>query len=233
LRGLFLRGAGERSCSRKAAGSPLPPCGGSNPAALFANDGGGVAKSFYGLGTPFRPIIATELGGTVTFQNGVLTYTPPPSFDSLVGSNDPQSSATDSFTYTIQLGNGALSTATVTLRINGVDDLAVITGTSGRTKSSPAATPTDTFWRVAATTSIFRRYGTVNAGHGDDVIFASGLIGGGAGDDLIVTREGLNILHRGAAADAGQQARRGGLHRVPSEQHDHATTPGVNPPASR
>jgi VCBS repeat-containing protein len=28
----------------------------------------------------------------------------------------------------MQLGNGALSTATVTLRINGVDDLAVITG---------------------------------------------------------------------------------------------------------
>jgi VCBS repeat-containing protein len=70
----------------------------------------------------------------VTFQNGVLAYTPPPSFDSLVGSNDPQSSvegigwATDSFTYTIQMGNGALSTATVTLRINGVDDLAVIAG---------------------------------------------------------------------------------------------------------
>ncbi len=36
--------------------------------------------------------------------------------------------ATDSFTYTMQLGNGALSTATVTLRINGVDDLAVISG---------------------------------------------------------------------------------------------------------
>ena len=36
--------------------------------------------------------------------------------------------ATDSFTYTMQLGNGALSTATVTLRIDGVDDLAVIAG---------------------------------------------------------------------------------------------------------
>ena len=72
--------------------------------------------------------------GRSRFKNGALVYTPPPSFDSLVGSNDPQSSvegigwATDSFTYTMQLGNGALSTATVTLRINGVDDLAVIAG---------------------------------------------------------------------------------------------------------
>ena len=72
--------------------------------------------------------------GRSRFKNGALVYTPPPSFDSLVGSNDPQSSvegigwATDSFTYTMQLGNGGLSTATVTLRINGVDDLAVIAG---------------------------------------------------------------------------------------------------------
>jgi VCBS repeat-containing protein len=101
---------------------------------LFANDQGGAAKSLYGLGAAFLQTITTDEGGTVTFQNGDLVYTPPPSFDSLVGSNDPQSSvegigwATDSFTYTMQLGNGALSTATVTLRINGMDDLAVIAG---------------------------------------------------------------------------------------------------------
>lgn len=101
---------------------------------LFANDHGGAAKSFYGLGAAHLLSITTDQGGTVTFQNGALVYTPPSSFDSLVGSNDPQSSvegigwATDSFTYTMQLGNGALSTATVTLRINGVDDLAVISG---------------------------------------------------------------------------------------------------------
>jgi VCBS repeat-containing protein len=101
---------------------------------LFANDHGGASKSFYGLGAAYLLTITTEQGGTVTFENGVLVYTPPASFDSLVGSNDPQSSvegigwATDSFTYTMQLGNGALSTATVTLRINGVDDLAVIAG---------------------------------------------------------------------------------------------------------
>jgi VCBS repeat-containing protein len=70
----------------------------------------------------------------LTVENGSLVYTPPASFDSLVGSDDPQSSvegigwATDSFTYTIQLGKGAISTATVTLRINGEDDLAVIAG---------------------------------------------------------------------------------------------------------
>ena len=101
---------------------------------LFANDQGGASKSLYGLGAAHLLSITTDQGGTVTFQNGVLAYTPPASFDSLVGSNDPQSSvegigwATDSFTYTIQMGNGALSTATVTLRINGVDDLAVIAG---------------------------------------------------------------------------------------------------------
>jgi VCBS repeat-containing protein len=101
---------------------------------LFANDKGGNSKSLYGLGDAYLQTITTNEGGTLTLQNGDLVYTPPPSFDSLVGSNDPQSSvegigwATDSFTYTMQLGNGALSTATVTLRINGVDDLAVIAG---------------------------------------------------------------------------------------------------------
>ena len=101
---------------------------------LFANDKGGNSKSLYGLGDAYLQTITTNEGGTLTLENGDLVYTPPPSFDSLVGSNDPQSSvegigwATDSFTYTIQMGNGALSTATVTLRINGVDDLAVIAG---------------------------------------------------------------------------------------------------------
>jgi VCBS repeat-containing protein len=92
---------------------------------LFANDHGGAAKSFYGLGAAYLLSVTTAEGGTATFQNGdELVYTPAPSFDSLGGSDW----ATDSFTYTMQLGNGALSTATVTLRINGVDDLAVITG---------------------------------------------------------------------------------------------------------
>jgi VCBS repeat-containing protein len=91
---------------------------------LFANDHGGAAKSFYGLGAAYLLSITTDAGGTVTFQDGALVYTPPPSFDSLGGSDW----ATDSFTYTMQLGKGALSTAAVTLRINGLDDLAVITG---------------------------------------------------------------------------------------------------------
>jgi VCBS repeat-containing protein len=101
---------------------------------LFANDLGGASKSLYGLGPAYLLTTTTDQGGTVTFQNGTLVYTPPTSFDALVGSNDPQSSiegigwATDSFTYTIQMGNGALSTATATLRINGIDDLALIAG---------------------------------------------------------------------------------------------------------
>jgi VCBS repeat-containing protein len=101
---------------------------------LFANDRGGASKSLYGLGPDFLQTITTDQGGTVTFQNGALVYTAPASFDALVGSNDPQSSiegigwATDSFTYTIQMGNGALSTASVSLRIDGSDDLAVISG---------------------------------------------------------------------------------------------------------
>jgi VCBS repeat-containing protein len=101
---------------------------------LFANDRGGASKSLYGLGSAFQQTITTDQGGTVMFQNGALVYTAPASFDALVGSNDPQSSvegigwAADSFTYTIQMGNGALSTASVTLRINGTDDLAVIGG---------------------------------------------------------------------------------------------------------
>jgi VCBS repeat-containing protein len=105
-----------------------------NIADLLANDHGGAAKSFYGLGAAPLVSITTDKGGTVTWNDGSLVYTPPPSFESLVGSEDPQSSdqgvgwETDSFTYTMQLGKGALSTASVTLRINGVDDLAVIAG---------------------------------------------------------------------------------------------------------
>jgi VCBS repeat-containing protein len=101
---------------------------------LLANDLGGNAESVYGLASSAATLLTTEKGGTVSLHDGILTYTPPPTFDSLVGSNDPQSSVqgigweTDTFTYTIQLGDGALSTATVTLRINGGDDLAIITG---------------------------------------------------------------------------------------------------------
>jgi hypothetical protein len=55
---------------------------------LFANDHGGAAKSFYGLGAAYLPSITTDADGTVTFQNdGTLVYTPPPSFNSL-GSSD-------------------------------------------------------------------------------------------------------------------------------------------------
>jgi hypothetical protein len=41
---------------------------------LFANDHGGAAKSFYGLGAAYLPSITTDAGGTVTFQDGALLH---------------------------------------------------------------------------------------------------------------------------------------------------------------
>ncbi|MDF1657308.1 MAG: Ig-like domain-containing protein, partial [Verrucomicrobiales bacterium] len=66
-------------------------------------------------------------GGTITLAsgalvtvngNGTVDYNPNDQFDSLAAG----SSVTDSFTYVISDGNGATSTATATVTINGVDD---------------------------------------------------------------------------------------------------------------
>ena len=59
-------------------------------------------------------------GATITRDNGTFTYdwTGVTAFQALIDGE----TATDTFTYTIDDGNGGMSTATVTISVNGVDD---------------------------------------------------------------------------------------------------------------
>jgi VCBS repeat-containing protein len=67
--------------------------------------------------------------GTVTLNaDGTISYDPNGQFETLAQGQIGQ----DSFTYTIDDGNGAQSTATVTLDIAGVNDAPVITTVSGQ-----------------------------------------------------------------------------------------------------
>ena len=97
---------------------------------LFANNGGGVDVdpdagdiftvtevngSAINVGTPFT----TTLGGVVTVNaDGTASYNPNGAFETL-GVGD---SVTDSFTYTIDDGNGGTDTAVAQVIINGVND---------------------------------------------------------------------------------------------------------------
>jgi VCBS repeat-containing protein len=91
---------------------------------VMANDLGGNGKSLYSLNQTNPLAVATSglsrLGATVTMVNGQVTY------DS-TGAGALQSlalgeTASDTFSYVIQLGNGALSVATVTVAVTGAND---------------------------------------------------------------------------------------------------------------
>ena len=62
------------------------------------------------------------IGSVVNNGDGTFTYSTDNQFEYL---NDTQT-ATDSFTYTVDDGNGGVDTATVTLTVNGSDDLFVV-----------------------------------------------------------------------------------------------------------
>jgi VCBS repeat-containing protein len=88
----------------------------------LANDRGG-AREVWSLDQkdPANPLDFTELpsGATVGLSsNGDILYKTVDAFDYLAEGE----TATDSFTYSIRMGNGAISTATVTVEIIGVDD---------------------------------------------------------------------------------------------------------------
>ncbi|MBW4641514.1 MAG: VCBS repeat-containing protein [Goleter apudmare HA4340-LM2] len=69
--------------------------------------------------------------------NGTLSFNPNGGYESLA----QEASATESFTYTISDGKGGTSTATATVTINGVNDVATITGTATSTVTEDATTP--------------------------------------------------------------------------------------------
>ncbi|WP_193778385.1 VCBS domain-containing protein, partial [Pseudovibrio sp. WM33] len=65
---------------------------------------------------------ASETTGEVTFADGKFHYDPNGQFDEL-GAGE---TATDTFTYTIDDGNGGVITKTVTVTINGTNDVPVV-----------------------------------------------------------------------------------------------------------
>lgn len=69
--------------------------------------------------------VALASGSSLLFRNGFVIYKVGQNFDSL-GLGD---TATDSFTYTIRMGDGTFSTATVEVLILGTNDPASITKT--------------------------------------------------------------------------------------------------------
>lgn len=74
---------------------------------------------------PVKNEVTLPSGATITMNlNGTINYVVGSGFDYL----QEGESATDTFSYTVRMANGALSTATVTINIAGKNDLATITG---------------------------------------------------------------------------------------------------------
>ena len=148
---------------------------------LLANDtdpDSGDSKTIVGVST-----VGTK--GAVSFDAATqqLSYTAS-GFDSL----QPGQTGTDAFTYTMRDGSGALSTATVTMTINGIaDDDGWISGTPGR----DVLNGTNGADRIRALDDA-------------DVVFAGGgadLVLGGAGRDTLNGGTGDDTLDGGSGAD--------------------------------
>jgi VCBS repeat-containing protein len=107
---------------------------GMNSSDLLARDAVGASGDFSAHGA--RISIASD--GTVAYDSSSWSA----AFKAQVQALAPGESLQDSFTYAIQMGNGALSWATVTLQIAGVNDAAVITGTdSGSVTEAAGSNP--------------------------------------------------------------------------------------------
>jgi VCBS repeat-containing protein len=93
-----------------------------------ANDRGSPVETIYSLDQddPTNPALFDTLpSGAIVQTNGIHThvvYKAGNGFDYL----QEGETATDSFTYTIQLADGSFSTATINITINGANDAAVI-----------------------------------------------------------------------------------------------------------
>ncbi|MFB2892387.1 beta strand repeat-containing protein [Aerosakkonemataceae cyanobacterium BLCC-F50] len=96
-----------------------------------------VNNSALTAGTP----ITLSSGALLTLNaNNTFTYNPNGKFESLTTGQN----GSDSFTYTIGDGKGGTATATVNVAIAGVNDLAVITGTTTGNVTEDATTNTAT-----------------------------------------------------------------------------------------
>lgn len=66
--------------------------------------------------------VLSELGAVISFDNGQIIYNPAGQFDALQDGE----TVTDTFSYTVDDGNGGESTATVTVTITGANDVPVL-----------------------------------------------------------------------------------------------------------
>lgn len=117
----------------------------------LANDRGG-ARMVWSLDQedPANPVTFAELpsGATVGLStNGDILYKTNDAFDYL-GEGE---TATDSFTYAIRMGNGAISTATVTMEIVGVDDPTRIESVAVKLKEGDTADDISTSGQLVVT----------------------------------------------------------------------------------
>jgi VCBS repeat-containing protein len=188
----------ESSTATVGSGSP-------SNANLLANDGDPDGDSFVitavnGSAGNVESTITLASGATLlVHQNGTYTYDPNHAFDYLASSTSGASdtTATDSFTYTITGG----ATVTVTITVNGQDSNDTLIGTTGN-DTLTAGVGNDIVYddnglnsgKDPLDTSAGHSGGTdsINGGSGDDVVFMGGNltaadhIDGSTGNDRVV-----------------------------------------------
>lgn len=99
---------------------------------VLTNDLGGPARTLYSVDQANPLVVQTvaqsKLGATIAIINGQISYDP-------TGASGLQAlaqgeTAADSFTYSLRLGNGMISVATVYVTVTGQNDPASINGTA-------------------------------------------------------------------------------------------------------
>ncbi|MDP2008537.1 MAG: Ig-like domain-containing protein [Phenylobacterium sp.] len=97
---------------------------------VMANDLGGKAKQLYSLDQTTPSTVAvtatSAMGATITIVGDKIGYAANSATFEALGAGQV---ATDTFSYVIKLGNGALSVATVSVNVTGTNDAPVVSGT--------------------------------------------------------------------------------------------------------
>lgn len=151
---------------------------------VMANDAGGKAKSLYSVDSGSnenrlltRDVARSEantadisaLGAKIWItDDGKIGYRLTEAVSQQLQTLGAGDALTDSFTYAIQLGNGTLSWATATVRVEGINDVAVLGGvTTGAVAEDSAPTLT-----VGGQLSI------ADADHGQSIFVAQSAVAG-------------------------------------------------------
>lgn len=110
---------------------------------VMANDLGGAAKALYSLNqqspgtrTAAGAVVVLASGAHVSFVNGKVAYDPGTTWDHLAAGQV----AHDTFIYAIQMGNGVVSYATVSVTITGTNDAPVAVADVAQTTENALVT---------------------------------------------------------------------------------------------